>query len=137
MTFFHFMQQEFVRQYRASGVPEQGAGAEAWEGGWDDEKTPNERYESDAVDPAVDPDRCRDANGGSGGGGGNLSTAKKWCSGARHFSHPASKRKAGQDGSGGTLVKEDGEQDKFRGKGKISQGKDPSTFKGTGHQAKR
>ena len=60
------------------GCPEQGAGAEgeeACEGDWDDEKTPNERYESDAVDPAVDLDRCQGTNGGSGGGG-NLGTPR-------------------------------------------------------------
>ena len=48
--FYPLVQQEFVRQYRASGFPEQGSGAEekeAWKGDWDDEKTPNERYESE------------------------------------------------------------------------------------------
>ena len=48
-------------------APEREAGAEekeAWEGDWDDEKTPNEWYKSDTVDPAVDPGRCQDANGG-------------------------------------------------------------------------
>ena len=65
---FHQFHAVFFRLSRASGCPEQGAGAkekEAWEGDWDDEKTPNERYESDAADPYVDPDRCQDANGGS------------------------------------------------------------------------
>ena len=75
------------------------------------EKTPNERHESDGVDFNVDPDRCQDANGGSGGAG-NLSTPRNGA-GARHLSHPASKRKAGQDGRGGTPVKEDGEQGEF------------------------
>ena len=68
----------FVRQYRTSGFPEQGAGreeSEDWEGDWDDEQAPNEWYESAVVDPVVDSNRCQDANGGSGGGG-NPSTPR-------------------------------------------------------------
>ena len=66
------IQQEFVRKYETPGVSELEAGGEekeAWKGDWDDEKAPNEWYESAAVDPAVDPDRCQDANGGCRGGG--------------------------------------------------------------------
>ena len=42
---------------------------EEWEGDWDKEKAPNDWHEGATVDPAVDPDRCQDANGGSCGGG--------------------------------------------------------------------
>ena len=69
-SFIQFMQQEFVRQYRTSGFPEQGTGEEGreeWEGDWGDERAPNEWYGSAAVYPVVDSDRCQDANGGSGG----------------------------------------------------------------------
>ena len=78
-SFIHLMQQEYVRQYRTSGFPEQGAGGderEDWEGDWDDERAPNEWYQSAALDPAVDSGRCQVANGGSGGGG-NPSTPRK------------------------------------------------------------
>ena len=67
-SFIQFMQQEFVRQYRPSGSREQGAVGEEreeWEGDWEDERAPNECYESAAVDYVVDSDRCQDANGGS------------------------------------------------------------------------
>ena len=72
------MQQEFYRRFRTPDAQEHRAGRdekEAWEEDWDDGKTPNEWYEGDTVDPAVSPDRCQDANGGSCGGG-NPSTPR-------------------------------------------------------------
>ena len=56
-SFIQFMQQEYVRQYRTSGFPEQGAGreeSEDWEGDWDEEQAPNEWYESAVLDLVVD-----------------------------------------------------------------------------------
>ena len=96
----------------------------------DDEKTRNEPYEKDAVDPTVDFDQCQDANVGSGGLG-NLITRRNRAQ-ERETSRTASKRKAGEDGRGGTPVKEDGEQGNFGTKKKRvknSQGKDPRTCK--------
>ena len=69
-SFIQFMQQEFCRRYRTPDAPEQMAG-----GDWDDKKAQSGWYKGATMDPAVDPDRCQDANGGSCGGG-NPSTPR-------------------------------------------------------------
>ena len=91
-----------------------------WERDWDEEKAPNEWYESAAVYPVVDSDRCQDANGGSGGDG-NPSTP-------RHGTFTA--WETWRDGGGWASVTKEGEQGNIGKKGteKNSQGKDPKTF---------
>ena len=67
---------------------------------WDDEKAVIGWYEGATVDPAVDPARCQDANGGSFGGG-NPSTPRN---GMRaHDSFRSSRRKQYKMESDGLL----------------------------------
>ena len=63
-SFVHYVQQEFARKYRSSGVPEQETRAEekeAWEEDWDDERMANGWYEGAAFGSAVDPAEGSDA----------------------------------------------------------------------------
>ena len=76
--FIRVVREVFWRRFKAPAAPDQMAGGEEqedWEGDWDDEKAANRWYEGATVDPAVDPARCQDANGGSFGGG-NPSTPR-------------------------------------------------------------
>ena len=117
------------RQHRSSGVAKQGAGGEEkedWERDWGDEEAPNEWYESAAAHPAVDSDRCQDANGGSGGG--NISSPTNGAQ-DRDLSYPASARQTWQDGKRRNACNRGlraGEQWQ-KENSKNSQGKDPRT----------
>ena len=120
--FYPFMQQEFVRQYRASGVPEQGAGAEekeAWEGDCDDEKTPDEAFGT-AVHPA-------DVGGSLGGG--NPSTPRNGTRARDNFRSPRETKKTIKWGMKGS--REEGWREgsgRREKRSTNSQGRDPKTF---------
>ena len=67
----HYVQREFARQYRNSGVPEQEARSEekeAWEENWEDERMANGWDEGAAHGFVVDPAEVSDDVGGSLGG---------------------------------------------------------------------